>query len=60
MKPKNLAEWHYIAGTIACIAVIAGTLAFSAWDAREPDTLTPQQIETAAQTARDAGQYPTN
>jgi hypothetical protein len=60
MKPRNLAEWHYIAGTLACIAVIAGVLAFSALDARTPDTMTPQQIQQAAQTAREAGQYPTN
>ena len=58
MKPRNLAEWHYIAGTIACMVVIAGVLAFSAWDAQEPDTMTPQQIQQAAQTARNAGMYP--
>ena len=56
---KQIKERYYAKGTAACIAVVVAVAGFSVWDARESDTMTPQQIKAAAQTAREAGQYPT-
>jgi hypothetical protein len=55
----NMQERYYIRGTVAVVLMVAGILAFSVMDARKPDTMTPQQIKAAAQTAREAGHYPT-
>jgi hypothetical protein len=55
----NMQERYYIRGTAAIVAMIVAILGFSVWDARKPDSMTPQQIKAAAQTAREAGQYPT-